>query len=67
VQCRWLLRRPSAQASWPRIGFGVALLVFCAARVLQLAVDLGNGCCANADDGGRVESIVGRLLFLTTH
>lgn len=39
----WLLRRPSAQASWPRIGFGVALLVFSAALVLQLAVDLGNG------------------------
>ncbi|AWH47986.1 hypothetical protein C1925_01795 [Stenotrophomonas sp. SAU14A_NAIMI4_5] len=39
----WLLRRPSAQASWPRIGFGVALLVFSAALVLQLAVDLGSG------------------------
>jgi len=39
----WLLRRPSAQAAWPRIGFGVALLVFGAALVLQLAVDLGNG------------------------
>ncbi len=39
----WLLRRPSAQATWPRIGFGVALLVFSAALVLQLAVDLGNG------------------------
>ena len=39
----WLLRRPSAQASWPRIGFGVALLVFSAALALQLAVDLGSG------------------------
>ncbi|WP_234455894.1 hypothetical protein [Stenotrophomonas sp. S41] len=39
----WLLRRPSAQATWPRIGFGVALLVFSAALVLQLAVDLGSG------------------------
>lgn len=39
----WLLRRPSAQASWPRIGFGVALLVFSAALMLQLAVDLGSG------------------------
>ncbi|MGF6419803.1 hypothetical protein ABH900_003317 [Stenotrophomonas sp. AN71] len=39
----WLLRRPDAQASWPRIGFGVALLVFCAALALQLAVDLGSG------------------------
>jgi hypothetical protein len=39
----WLLRRPSAQAAWPRIGFGVALLVFCAALALQLAVDLGSG------------------------
>ncbi len=27
----WLLRRPSAQAAWPRIGFGIALLLFCAA------------------------------------
>jgi len=39
----WLLRRPGAQASWPRIGFGVALLVFSAALVLQLSVDLGSG------------------------
>ena len=39
----WLLRRPSAQAAWPRIGFGVALLLFCAALALQLAVDLGSG------------------------
>ena len=39
----WLLRRPSAQAAWPRIGFGVALLVFGAALALQLAVDLGSG------------------------
>lgn len=39
----WLLRRPNAQASWPRIGFGVALLAFCAALALQLAVDLGSG------------------------
>lgn len=39
----WLLRRPSAQAAWPRTGFGVALLVFCAALALQLAVDLGSG------------------------
>jgi hypothetical protein len=38
----WLLRRP-AQAAWPRIGFGIALLVFCAALALQLAVDLGSG------------------------
>ncbi|MBH1429839.1 hypothetical protein I5U42_00775 [Stenotrophomonas maltophilia] len=39
----WLLRRPNAQATWPRIGFGIALLVFCAALTLQLAVDLGSG------------------------
>ncbi len=39
----WLLRRPGAQAAWPRIGFGIALLVFCAALALQLAVDLGSG------------------------
>jgi len=39
----WLLRRPSAQASWPRIGFGVALLMVCAAVALQMAVDLGSG------------------------
>lgn len=39
----WLIRRPGAQASWPRIGFGVALLAFCAALVLQLAADLGSG------------------------
>ncbi|AWH47459.1 hypothetical protein C1926_04730 [Stenotrophomonas sp. ZAC14A_NAIMI4_1] len=39
----WLLRRPSAQAGWPRIGFGVALLVFGAALALQLGVDLGSG------------------------
>ncbi|AWH55369.1 hypothetical protein C1924_01430 [Stenotrophomonas sp. ESTM1D_MKCIP4_1] len=39
----WLLRRPDAQASWPRLGFGVALLVFCAALALQLALDLGSG------------------------
>ncbi len=39
----WLLRRPNAQAAWPRIGFGIALLVFCAALALQLAVDLGSG------------------------
>lgn len=39
----WVLRRPHAQAAWPRIGFGVALLVFCAALALQLAVDLGSG------------------------
>lgn len=39
----WLLRRPGAQASWPRIGFGIALLVFCAALALQLALDLGSG------------------------
>ncbi|WP_414539194.1 hypothetical protein [Stenotrophomonas forensis] len=38
----WLLRRPGAQASWPRIGFGIALLVFCAALALQLALDLGS-------------------------
>jgi hypothetical protein len=34
---------PRAQAAWPRIGFGIALLVFCAALALQLAVDLGSG------------------------
>ncbi|HIE4564015.1 TPA: hypothetical protein ACXNIY_002088 [Stenotrophomonas maltophilia] len=39
----WLLRRPNAQAAWPRIGFGIALLVFCAALALQLTVDLGSG------------------------
>lgn len=39
----WLLRRPSAQATWPRIGFGIALLVFCVALALQLAVGLGSG------------------------
>ncbi len=39
----WLLRRPNAQAAWPRIGFGIALLVFCGALALQLAVDLGSG------------------------
>ncbi|WMR47437.1 hypothetical protein RDM62_01285, partial [Stenotrophomonas maltophilia] len=39
----WLLRRPNAQAAWPRTGFGVALLVFCSALALQLAVDLGSG------------------------
>ncbi|WMJ71463.1 hypothetical protein [Stenotrophomonas sp. 24(2023)] len=39
----WLLRRPSAQATWPRIGLGSALAVFCAALALQLAVDLGSG------------------------
>jgi hypothetical protein len=39
----WLLRRPNAQAMWPRTGFGVALLAFCAALALQLAVDLGSG------------------------
>ncbi|WP_312786188.1 hypothetical protein [Stenotrophomonas indicatrix] len=39
----WLIRRPGAQANWPRIGFGIALLAFCAALVLQLAVDLGSG------------------------
>lgn len=39
----WLLRRPGARAAWPRIGFGVALLVFAAGLALQLAVDLGNG------------------------
>ncbi|KAA8992629.1 hypothetical protein FJU31_18655 [Stenotrophomonas cyclobalanopsidis] len=39
----WLLRRPGAQASWPRIGFGVALLMVCAAVALQMAVDLGSG------------------------
>lgn len=39
----WLIRRPDAQASWPRIGFGIALLAFCVALVLQLAVDLGSG------------------------
>lgn len=39
----WLLRRPRAQAAWPRIGFGVALLMVCAALALQLAVDLGSG------------------------
>ncbi|WP_313177796.1 hypothetical protein [Stenotrophomonas sp.] len=39
----WLLRRPSAQASWPRTGFGVALLMVCAAVALQMAVDLGSG------------------------
>ena len=30
----WL--RASAQAAWPRIGFGIALLLFCAALALQL-------------------------------
>ena len=39
----WLIRRPDAQASWPRIGFGIALLAFCVALLLQLAVDLGSG------------------------
>ncbi|WP_445514324.1 hypothetical protein [Stenotrophomonas sp. 3(2025)] len=39
----WLILRPGAQASWPRIGFGIALLAFCAALVLQLAADLGSG------------------------
>jgi len=39
----WLIRRPDAQASWPRIGFGIVLLAFCVALVLQLAVDLGSG------------------------
>lgn len=39
----WLLRRPDAQAAWPRIGFGIALLVVCAALSLQLAMDLGSG------------------------
>lgn len=35
----WLLRRPGAQARWPRI----ALLVFASALAVQLAVDLGSG------------------------
>lgn len=39
----WVLRRPNAQAGWPRIGFGIALLLVCAALALQLAVDLGSG------------------------
>lgn len=39
----WVLRRPNAQATLPRTGFGVALLVVCAAMALQLAVDLGSG------------------------
>jgi len=39
----WLLRRPSAYARWPRIGFGVALLAVVTALVLQLAADLGSG------------------------
>lgn len=39
----WVLRRPNAQATWPRTGFGIALLVFCAALALQLAMDLGSG------------------------
>ncbi|WP_272866516.1 hypothetical protein, partial [Mycobacterium tuberculosis] len=37
----WVLRRPSAHARWPRIGFGVALLAVVTALVLQLAADLG--------------------------
>jgi hypothetical protein len=39
----WLLRRPNAQVAWPRIGFGIALLVVCGALALQLAMDLGSG------------------------
>ncbi len=39
----WLLRRPGAQARWPRTGFGIALLVFASALAVQLAVDLGSG------------------------
>lgn len=39
----WLLRQPPAHARWPRIGFGVALLVACLAITLQLATDVGTG------------------------
>ncbi|MHC9012543.1 hypothetical protein ACYX79_13075 [Stenotrophomonas rhizophila] len=39
----WLLGRPSAQARWPRIGFGLALLAVMVALALQLAADLGSG------------------------
>ncbi|AWH27193.1 hypothetical protein C1932_01420 [Stenotrophomonas sp. YAU14D1_LEIMI4_1] len=37
----WLLRRPPAQAQWPRIGFGIALLLFCLALLVALATVLG--------------------------
>jgi len=39
----WVLRRPSARARWPRMGFGMALLAVMAALALQLAADLGSG------------------------
>lgn len=39
----WVLGRPSAQARWPRIGFGLALLAVMGALALQLAADLGSG------------------------
>jgi len=39
----WVLGRPSAQARWPRIGFGLALLAVMVALALQLAADLGSG------------------------
>lgn len=39
----WVLRRPPAQARWPRTGFGLALLAVMGALALQLAADLGSG------------------------